>query len=117
MDLGENSFRKPEWGNLPYPVIHTIAKSDLQNIKVYESYKYSMINLSARLRSKLCAWEVRNLIIQYNLYYSSFVNYHKALGKNNFKREIFENQKCFGFKSSLVRCFDGLLIGFLKIND
>ena len=38
MDLGENSPRKAEWGNLPYPVIHAIAKSDLQNIKVYKLY-------------------------------------------------------------------------------
>ena len=38
MDLGENSPRKTDWGNLPYPVIHAIAKSDLQNIEVYELY-------------------------------------------------------------------------------
>ena len=44
MDLSENSSRKTDWGNLPYPVIHAIAKSDLQNIKMYESY--SMIKSS-----------------------------------------------------------------------
>ena len=38
MDLGEHSSTKTDWGNLPYPVIHAIAKSDLQNIKVYKSY-------------------------------------------------------------------------------
>ena len=36
MDLGENSPRKTNWGNLPYPAIHKIAKSDLQNIKMYD---------------------------------------------------------------------------------
>ena len=30
MDLGKNEFRKIDWDNLPYPVIHTIAKLDLQ---------------------------------------------------------------------------------------
>ena len=53
--------------------------------------------------------------VRVRINYFLFVNYHKAPGKNNLKREIFGNQKSFGFESPLVRCFDGLLI--VHIND
>ena len=43
MDRCENLPRKTDWANLPYPVIHIIAKLDLQNFNVNDR-KWSMLN-------------------------------------------------------------------------
>ena len=32
MDFGKENSRKHDWGSLPYPVIHAIAKFDLQKV-------------------------------------------------------------------------------------
>ena len=48
MDRCENLPRKTDWANLPYPVIHIIAKLDLQNFNVNDR-KWSMLNQGGRL--------------------------------------------------------------------
>ena len=47
MDIDENLSRKTDWGTLPYPVIHMIAKLDLQNFNA-DDRKWPMLSQVGR---------------------------------------------------------------------
>ena len=110
MDLDENLSRKTDWANLPYPVIHTIAKLDLQNFNVNDRKWLSQGGrLFCRKSGNLCSSAIlvdRTGTFALLIWY---VNFCEASGEKYFGK-WYRNKKHFGFKSSLVQYFVGLFI-------